>query len=289
MAFTSAFFFFNSASQGWSERYWYDNEETNPIIIRAAAAELLVARCNCLAVDIRAVNAYVSFDDTFRDVYAVPLPNVPAPGSAYNNAITAKPHQPNDVLVLRMSAAGGRFGKITYLSGVPRTDLLYPPLRPPTQEPANFYDAVASFTNVLIANAWGWKGISYSGAVSPISNVTGMSAGSSGGGWVIDVESAVGFKKGQKVKLSGAKFNGTNANKPRPNRVYTVTGVISNAVSVSSNCDFDGVTYNGEGTLQVQNYDWFKIQAVVLDKYGTRKRGVGYGRPLGRRRRGLCQ
>lgn len=272
----SATFFFNSGKQGWSERYWYpSNVELATLAV--PARELLRYRSKMLCRGVEIPFAYLSYDDVFRDVLPIELPLVNAEGY-WNNAITSNPEQPNVALAVRCYS-GTRAGKFIYLSGIPDTTVAYPPLYAPVMTGA-FKSAFEAYLERLLT-IWGWKGVSYDVGISPLTTITTLAQGS--GEWVATVASAAGFLSGKTVRLFDGNFTGpVNA---RPNRNYRITNIAGNVITLAWGT-FDGsaVGYLGGGKLQMENPAIFTIDNAVIEKITTRKRGVGWSRPLGRRK-----
>lgn len=277
----SVFFQFKSGSQGWSERYWYTGPSSSLAIVQLQGKDLLAARSMMLATGVSIINAYASYDDEFRDVAFVELPPL-GTGGIWNAGLTGDPSIPNDTVVIRCFSET-RGGKFIYLSGAPDGDLNYPPLYTPAPRfTPNFRAAVNNFLLQLINANWGWKGITF-GAGGPTSNVTAMVAGAQQ--WTVTNDlNPAGVAAGDRVKLVNAVFTGS-ANQ-RANRTYRVLSIpdATHLVLDWGGADLSGLAYVGMGKLQLGIVAVIKITNAYTDKLGTRKRGVGPGRPVGRRK-----
>lgn len=275
----SVVFQFTHGRFGWSERYWYTSNA--PLsTVRFAGQELLDKRKMMLALGVLIPYAYASYDDEFRDVFGLALPE-PGPNGVWNGALPPDVEQPNVSFVVRCHS-GVRAGKYIYLAGVPDGSVNYPPGQPPILD-VGFRNAFINFVQVLTNGQWGWKGITYDSVISPIQNVTAMVA--DGTSWIVTVPSTADFRAGRKAKLTNGVFTGRLHS--RPNRVYLVTEV-TNATTLRldwGGADLFDLEYTGLGKLQVQNTVIWPITVADVDKIGTRKRGVGGDPPRGRQRR----
>lgn len=275
----SVFFFFDSGKQGWVERYWYTSTGSL-LAVAEAGKELLKKRAKMLATGIVIPNAFASYDDEFRDVQPITIP-VPGAGYVWNTKLVSNPEQPNVSIMLRMFA-GDRAGKMTYISGVPDDTVAFPPLYEPMMSDA-WNSAFNAFRLQLINENWGWKGLTYDPLLAPTSNLLNLA--NAVNRWDATVVSTVGFKAGRLVKLSGADFSGTA--RGRGNRVYTIETVTPpDGLSLLwRGASLTGLTWLGGGQVQQQTFQLLKITEVKIEKIATRKRGVGFARPAGRRRR----
>lgn len=279
----SVFFFFAYGRQSWSERYWYVGDPGLEAVA-AAGNGLLLARCNMFAAGVENVGNYASYDDEFRDVFLI-ANKFPNPATGFWNAgLQDRIEQPNVSLMIRCQAAPARSGKVIYISGMPDNAVALPPLRPPSNQTLAFKDAINDFMALLVQQPWGWKGVSYDPAISPVTNVVSLTPAA--GGWTAVVGTTVGFPAGKRAKLSNGAFVGPVP--PRGNRRYLITGVnpLTNTLTLSwEGLDLSALTYGGGGSLQVQNPFIFKITKAYQEKITTRKRGVGANQPRGRVRR----
>jgi len=275
----SVIFQFGAGNQGWSERYWAVGSSSLQQVAQWGT-DLLEKRVMLMGRGVTCLNAFATYDDVFRDVWFIAKPS-PNKEGIWNPLFGDEdPDQPNAVIILRCRS-GDRAGKVIYLSGCPDIDIQFPPGRPPQRISAAWLAAFVAFRIELVLH-WGWKGLSYDPVISPIFDVTAITGPATAA--VFAGVSTGAFEKGKRMKLTGAKFlNGIGAREI--NRVYTITDVdIGNSVTGVADTVFPTYTYLGQGKMQVQNYTILPIQTAVLDKIGTRKRGVGASPPRGRRR-----
>lgn len=276
----SVFFFFNYGNQGWMERYWYSSVSAPLPTVATAGKALLLLRSKMLAKGPTIVNAYASYDDVFRDYQQV---DIPAKGSTglYNAAISIDAAQPNDCIVGR-GFSGDRAGKDVFISGIPYSATIGgEQYNPDAALSSAFKDAWDAFRDGLIG-VWGWKAVTYDPVLAPITAIQAMAA--SGDAWQLTVASVVGFTVGKKVKVSGATFTGKAVN--RGNRVYRVGGIGPGQTMLLNwgDADLVGLDWAEGGNVQLQAYVVLPFTGLKREKLGTHKRGVGFGRQVGRRR-----
>lgn len=279
--------FFNYLDQGWSERWWWTSAVPSGGLpgIQTSAEALMNLRVKLLGHKVTVPWAYLSYDDVRRDAFMLNLP-FPNENGVWNTAFgdfddeNAYADQANACIIVRM-ASGDRSTKMWYCAGVPDYVVAVPPRQPPIL-PDEWMVAYRAFRDFLKTN-WGWKGVAQdAGLATAINGIT-----ADGENWDIAVTAVGLIKPGWLVKVSDATFFGPQGN-TRGNRVYTVTAVtaLTNVIRVSwGGIDMGGLTYVGGGTLTPLTTNMYPVTATQVRKIGTRKRGVGFGKPVGRRKR----
>lgn len=304
---------FRLLGQSWSEAWINPNFAAMNDAANQACSALAVARLSLCGGGVVLRRVTMSLEErpgtvlTTGDSTPVILPGQPegvATEVPVEQVVPAAKNEiaadiPNTCLLLDVSDESGKYHKKVYIAGIPDAVIITRPVGPAIDAAGAWADRYKAYREALTKGGWGWWARRITGAGADPQQVVGFQQDSvAPNNWaVVTTQSGVRFEAHERVQLRGFKHYPCT---PCPwqgiwviDHVVETTGAVPyRQYFLKNSSGMDPKTVKYPGTIERVAYGFQKAVRFFLVKQATRKRGVGWNRPVGRskprRKCGVC-